>query len=235
MLRALLVLCLVIPCLSFGAEPVKRNVVKLTAKSGERLVAEVIVDTNDAPDLAEWGMNAGKLCVDWLPKIAALLPDDKFEPPKSVTLLFDPNLKGVAHAANGRITIAAEWVRAHPGDWGMVIHELTHIVQDYRGGGEGWLTEGIADYIRHRHFEKNAESLAKRIDPAKSSYKEAYTTAAAFLLWLEEKKNKDIVRNLNAASRAGTYTPELFTHYCGSAVDALWKEFMAEVKAAQKP
>jgi hypothetical protein len=235
MLRALLVLRLLITCLSFGEEPVKRNVIKLTAKRGEQLVAEVTVDTNDAPDLAEWGVKAGKLCVDWLPKIAALLSDDKFEPPKSVTLLFDPNLQGVAHTGNGRITIAAGWVRAHPGDWGMVIHELTHVVQDYKGGGEGWLTEGIADYIRHRHFEKNAESLAKRIDPAKSSYKQAYTTAAAFLVWLEEKRNKDIVSNLNAASRAGTYNAELFTQYCGSAVDVLWKEFMAEAGAAQKP
>jgi hypothetical protein len=233
-MKALSALCLAIACFSHAEEPVKRNVTKFSAKNGEQLVADVIVDTNDAPDLAEWGLKAGKLCLDWLPKIAALLPSDKFEQPRSVTLLFDPKLKGVAHTANGRITIAAGWVRAHPDDWGMVIHELTHIVQDYKGGGEGWLTEGIADYIRHRHFEKNAGSLAKRIDPDTGTYKQAYTTAAAFLVWLEEKRDKDIVRKVNAASRAGAYNAELFTQYCGAAVDSLWQEFAEEVRAARQ-
>jgi len=33
--------------------------------------------------------------------------------------------------------------------FGMVIHELRHVVQSYhRGNTPGWLTEGIADHIR---------------------------------------------------------------------------------------
>lgn len=200
------------------------------------MVTEALVDTNATPDLAEWGVKAGRLCVEWLPKIAALLPSEKFEPPNSVTLFFDRELKGfAAHALNDRITISAGWVRAHPEDWGMVIHELTHVVQDYKGGGEFWLTEGIADYIRHRHFEKDAESLARRIEPDKSSYKQAYTTAAAFLVWLEETRDKDIVTKLNAASRAGTYSAALFTQHCGANVDSLWKQFTDEMRAARKP
>ena len=36
----------------------------------------------------------------------------------------------------------------HPEDTGMVIHELTHIIQNYPSPDPGWVTEGIADYIR---------------------------------------------------------------------------------------
>lgn len=126
-MRALSVLCLAITCFSYAEEPVARNATKFTAKNGEQLVADVIVDTNDAPDLAE------------------------------------------------------------------------------------------------------------RIDPDNGTYRQAYTTAAAFLVWLEEKRDKDIVRKLNAASRAGAYNAELFTQYCGAAVDSLWKEFAEEVGAARQP
>ena len=91
--------------------------------------------------------------------------------------------------------------KKEPNDFGMVIHELTHIVQDYKGGGEGWLTEAIADYIRDRHFEKQGRAPA--FDPEKSSYRQGYGIAAAFLIWLEETKHPGLVRKLNLASHTG--------------------------------
>ena len=122
------------------------------------------------------------------------------------------------------IRISAEWVtKKAPNDYGMVVHELTHVVQDYDGKGEGWLTEGIADYIRDRHFEPGVRH--HRIDPDKGSYRQAYGVAATFLMWLEEHKDKDIVRKLNIASHDGKYSPALFKEYCGADLDALWKEF----------
>jgi hypothetical protein len=106
----------------FAQEP--RTVTKISNAN-----VTVLVDTNDAPDLKDWGGKAGTLCVEWMPKIAALLPSDGFVAPKEVTLYFDPKMKGVAHAAGGRITISAEYVKGHRDDWGMVVHELTHVVQ----------------------------------------------------------------------------------------------------------
>ena len=43
----------------------------------------------------------------------------------------------------------------HPLYLGMVIHELTHVNQNYKAGSENaeWVSEGIADYIRHKYFE----------------------------------------------------------------------------------
>ena len=151
-----------------------RTVSKISAKD-----ATALVDTNDAPDLKDWGNKAGTLCVEWFPKIAALLPSDGFTAPKEVTLYFDPQMKGVAHASGGKITISAAYVRQHPDDLGMVIHELTHVVQSYPAGGPGWLVEGIADYIRIVHYEPKAPR--PKLDPAKASYKDAYKTTAMFL------------------------------------------------------
>lgn len=188
----------------------------------------VLVDTNDAPDLKEWGGKAGTLCVEWMPKIAALLPSDGFVAPKEVTLYFDPKMKGVAHAAGGRITISAEFVRGHREDFGMVVHELTHVVQSYPPGGPGWLVEGIADYIRLTHFEPQAPK--PKLDPDKASYKDAYKTTAMFLEWIENTHSKGLVAKLNVALRQGTlgsgvYREAMFQEITGKTLDDLWKEF----------
>lgn len=203
------------------AEP--RSIVKIGTKD-----ASALVDANDAPDLKEWGNKAGTLCVEWFPKIAALLPSEGFIAPKEVTLHFDPKMKGVAHAFGGKITISAAFVRAHPDDFGMVVHELTHVVQSYPPGGPGWLVEGIADYIRIVHFEPKAPR--PKLDRAKASYKDAYKTAAMFLEWIEQHHTTGVVVKMNAALRAGSYKDELWNSLTGKTVDELWALFMKSLQ-----
>ncbi len=185
---------------------------------------KVTIDYAKAPDCEAFATKSKALVEEWYPKINAILFEKGHAlPTADISLIFEP-MKGVAHTSNGVIHISAEWVtKKAPNDYGVVAHELTHIVQDYKGKGAGWLTEGIADYIRDRHFEPGLRH--QKIDPDKGSYLQAYGVAAAFLIWLEEHKDKDIVRQLNAASHDGTYQPELFRKYCGADLDALWKEF----------
>ncbi|MBX7208331.1 MAG: basic secretory family protein [Verrucomicrobiaceae bacterium] len=196
----------------------KRTMTKISSAN-----ATVLVDTNDAPDLKEWGHKAGSLCVEWFPKIAALLPSDGFTAPKEVTLYFDPTMAGVAHAAGGKITIAAKYVRAHPDDFGMIVHELTHVVQSHPGGGPGWLVEGIADYIRIVKYEPAAPR--PKLDPAKASYKDAYKTTAMFLEWVEKQGHAELVAKLNAALRRGECSDVLWGQITGKSVDEQWKAF----------
>lgn len=203
------------------AEP--RSIVRIGAKD-----ASALVDANDAPDLKEWGNKAGTLCVEWFPKIAALLPSEGFIAPKEVTLYFDPKMKGVAHALGGKITISAAFVRGHPDDLGMVVHELTHVVQSYPPGGPGWLVEGIADYIRIVHFEPQAPR--PKLDPSKASYKDAYKTTAMFLEWVELHHTAGMVVKMNAALRAGSYKDELWNSLTGKTVDELWALFMKSLQ-----
>ena len=204
-------------------DPGKRTVTKISTPQ-----ATALVDTQDVPDLKDWGEKAGRLCVDWFPKISALLPSDGFVSPTKVTLFFDPKMKGVAHAVRDRITLSADFVRAHPDDFGMVIHELTHVVQSYPAGGPGWLVEGIADYIRIVHFEPGApRPKLTRL----ASYKDAYKTAAMFLEWIEVKHKPSLVKELNAILRQGSYRDECWTELTGKSVDALWSEFVGQKSA----
>lgn len=205
-----------------------RTVTKISAGG-----CAVFVDTNDAPDLKDWGAKAGTLCVEWLPRIAALLPSDGFVAPKEVTLCFDPKMKGVAHASGGKITISASFVRQHPDDWGMVIHELTHAVQSYPPGGPGWLVEGIADYIRIVKYEPQAPRPA--INRLKASYKDAYKTAAMFLEWIETQGHPGLVAKLNAALRMGQYTDEIWSKTTSRPVDEWWAQFAASRSPAGAP
>ena len=200
------------------------------------LAFKVEVNTTAAPQCETFAKKAKAIVEEWYPKINEVLFDkDHPLPTATVRLTFEP-MKGVAHATTDGIHISEEWVtKKAPKDYGMVVHELTHVVQDYKGKGDGWLTEGIADYVRHKFFEKDVDKLAQQINPDKSSYKQAYTIAAAFLFWLEQKKDKDIVHKLNAASHDGTYKVDLFKQLCGADVDALWKEFTDSLRAARKP
>jgi hypothetical protein len=185
---------------------------------------KVTVDTSKAPECEAFAAKSKGIVEEWYPKInEVLFPPGRALPANEIVLIFEP-MKGVAHATGNTIHISAEWVtKKAPNDYGMVAHELTHIVQDYRGKGDGWLTEGIADYIRDRHYEPGVRT--QRIDPDKSSYKQAYGVAATFLIWLEAHKDKEIVRKLNVASHDGKYAPALFQEYCGADLETLWKEF----------
>jgi hypothetical protein len=184
-------------------------------------------DTSKVPDLQPWGKAAEALCAVWYPKVVKILEsDDTQRPlPEVVRIVFDPDYKGVAAAGGGRITISPAWVRSHPHDFGMVVHELTHLVQRYPRSRAGWLVEGIADYVRLQHFEPDLPR--PKIDFTRAKHTDAYKTTAAFLIWLERKYGPAVVPRLNAALRAGTYTDTLFADITGKGVQTLWTDFAA--------
>ena len=201
-------------------------------------VARITVDTSEVPDLAAWGRHAGALCAEWYPKITALLASEGFTPPRSVTLRFRRDMRGVAATGGNRISIAAGYVRDHTNDWGMVIHELTHVVQSYPEpesgcAKPGWLVEGIADYIRLAHFEPQARR--PRINPDRASYRDAYKTTAGFLEWAEKTHDPHLVQQLNQPLREGKFKLELFKEYTGKTVDELWQEFADSLRARTQP
>lgn len=185
---------------------------------------KVTTDTSEVPELAPWANEARALVEEWHPRIAALLASDGFTPPTAVALVFKKDMKGVAGTAGDRITIASRWVRDHPDDRGMVVHELTHVIQSYPPTRDGWLVEGIADYVRFYHFEPGTRIT---IDPRRASYRDGYRTAARFLDWAQRTYDPRLVRTLNAALREKRYRPELFRSSTGKSLDALWAEFVA--------
>ena len=187
-------------------------------------------DTRQVPELQPWGKVAEALCEVWYPKIVGILKsNDRERPlPPVVPIIFEKDMDGVAYVAEDKMHIAAKWVTSHPGDFGMVIHELTHLVQRYpenKAGDAGWLVEGIADYVRGYHFEPNVTN--PRINFKTAKYTDAYKTTAAFLRWTEKRYTPDLVARFQTELRAGKYRDYLFVKYTGKDVDTLWKEFAA--------
>jgi hypothetical protein len=147
---------------------------------------------------------------------------------KKVTFFFDPTYSGVAETGNGVARFNPRWLKEHPEDIDVVTHEVMHIVQDYRHEGPGWLTEGIADYVRYVYGVNNKKGMWVLPDyrPGQN-YTNAYRVTARFLLWVEKHKNSRLVDKMDAAMRNGTYRPELWVELTGSTVDDLWKEYAA--------
>ena len=100
--------------------------------------------------------------------------------------------------------------------------------QGYRRGPRpGWLVEGISDYVRF--FKWEPEKLG-RIDPATARYDRGYRVTAAFLAYLVERYDREIVRRLNRALRAGEYDDDLFRQITGKTVHELDEEWRATLR-----
>ena len=146
---------------------------------------------------------------------------------KHVTVEVDTAYGGVAYANNGKVTISSKWLKKMPLDFDMITHEVMHIAQSYpNGSGPGWLTEGIADYVRSEYGIANAEGGWSLPDyNEKAHYTNAYRITARFLLWVEKNYDKNLVKKLDKHLREKTYTPELWEKYTGHSVDELWAEY----------
>ena len=147
---------------------------------------------------------------------------------RTVKFVIDPTYKGVAETGDGIAKYNPEWLKKNPEDIDVVTHEVMHIVQDYRFDNPGWLTEGIADYVRYVYGVNNVKSRWTLPNyKASQSYMNAYRVTARFLVWVEKTKNKKVVDKLDAALRDGTYKPDLWVKLTGKTVEELWKEYSA--------
>ncbi len=222
------------------------------------------VEFKPSPEVLARVEQSHRLVEIWYPLINSLLFDEGHALPFAnvdIVLMpgFGPELANVvAYASDNSIYISAEQVAAMPDNFqAMLVHEITHINQQYPPSKEqvGWLVEGIADYVRHKYFEKDISATLQMngqdqltgyqpdapyfymlekhgVNMKEQGYLKAYTVASSFLYWLEINKDKDIVKNLNRALSKGEYTPDLFTVYGGATLDTLWLEFVEASKAA---
>lgn len=144
---------------------------------------------------------------------------------RKVTFIIDPGYDGVAATGNTVVRFNPQWFKGHPQDIDVVTHEAMHVVQAYHSRKvPGWLTEGIADYVRYVYGVNNkAADWAMPNYTAKQSYKNAYRVTARFLVWVEKKYNKSIVDKLDAAARDDTYSADLWKELTGKTVDELWE------------
>ena len=188
----------------------------------------VTIDCSEVPETQEWAELAAATAKTQYPFLIAALDSEGFIPADSITIAFK-NMDGVAYAGGGKITISAEWIKNHPDDIGMVVHELIHIIQAYKHRVPGWVTEGIADYLRFFFYERNGERTC-RVNPDRAKYTDSYRTTGAFFDWIVRTKDAGFIKRLNAACRGGTYSIDLFREYTGMTVDELWEGFIQSLK-----
>jgi len=150
------------------------------------------------------------------------------EAARKITFLIDPDYKGVAATSGTFIYYNPEWFFQHPGDIDVVTHEVMHVVQAYKRSGPGWVTEGIADYVRFK-FGVDNEGAGWSLTPfsPKHSYRDSYRITARFFNWIEEHVKKGFVVELDSHVRAGQYSEGLWQAITGKTLDELWQQYAA--------
>lgn len=204
---------------------------------------QIVIDTTDTPDLADWATKElAPVVREWYPKLVKMLPSEGYEAPTRVSITFSADMQGVAATGGTRVRCAAAWFRQNlKGEAkGAVVHELVHVVQNYgiarRNNPNatrtpGWLVEGICDYIRWFLYEPEthgAEITARNI--ARAQYDASYRVTGNFLNWVTNTYDKDVVVKLNAAAREGRYSEDLWKDATGHTVQELGAEWKAALE-----
>lgn len=146
-----------------------------------------------------------------------------------VTFIIDPEYDGVAATWDDKVVFSVKYMTSHPGDIDVVTHEVMHIVQGYGddSGMPGWLTEGIADYVRYAYGVDNAGAGWKLPEFSdKHNYQNSYRITARFFAWMEQSGYKGIVKKLDQAGRDKTYeNGALWEKLTGKTIEELWADY----------
>lgn len=193
-----------------------------------RYPVEIAVNVADAPEMKDWAEKAARVCERQYPMINEELRSDGFKPATQITMTLRKDYKGVAATGGNRITGSVKYFQDHPDDVGAMVHETAHVVQRYRTrNNPGWLVEGVADYVR---FFKYEPGNLGRINPDRARYNASYRVTAAFLNYVAEKYDKELVRKLNKAMREGEYKEELWKTLTKKTVQELDEEWRTTLK-----
>lgn len=194
----------------------------------------VNVDASAVPELREWCGRARSELTAWQPRISNLLSSEVFVPPNAITLRIKKDDGGIGGTTGTNIVLHSGWLTKHPDDLGMVIHELTHVIQRYPKPEPGWITEGIADYIRWAVYEGKSAAWFP-VPHAPGDLTSGYRMTAGFLLWMETGPCPGIVRRLNRMMREGNYNENIFTECSGKSLRALQENYINARNKGSQP
>jgi predicted alpha-1,2-mannosidase len=148
--------------------------------------------------------------------------------PKEIIFVIDKKYKGVAATERGVIRFNPEWFQKNPEDLDVITHELMHVIQNYTDENiPGWLTEGIADYVRYTDGVNNerAKWVLPELKP-EHQWDNSYRITARFLFWLNIKYKDDLVKKLDAAAREGKYNEAIWKTLTGKKLNVLWEDYV---------
>jgi hypothetical protein len=188
---------------------------------------EIVVDVAGDPEMKTWAENTARICERAYPMINEELKSDGFKPPRRISMALKKSYRGVAHASGDRIVGSLSYFKQHRDDVGAMVHETTHVVQHYRGDNPGWLVEGVSDYVRFFKFEPGKIG---KINAERAHYDGSYRVTAAFLAFVADKYDKELVKKLNKRMREGHYKDEIFHELTGKNLHELDEDWRASLK-----
>ena len=183
----------------------------------------VHLKVSQVPQLENWGFHAKELIKLWSPRISRILDIEDY--PHNIDLTIQKSDEGIAFADSNAITVSSHWIEKYPEDIGLIVHEAVHVVQLYPKFEPGWITEGIADYIRWHLYEKKPLDWFP-VGEDEKGYEAAYRITGGFFLWITLHKNADFMKILNTSMKNIEYEDTIFFLYTGNDLDGLWKEYI---------
>ena len=177
---------------------------------GGRAGIDYVFDITGAPELEAWTrQQLAPLVRRWYPRLTGLFASEGFRPPEEIRFDFKSGIDCPAYTSGNRITFNRAWIGGKPDDLGCAIHELFHVVQGGYRKAPGWLTEGIADYVRFYLYEPATRGCDMDLLSREARYDGKYRISANFLDFVE-RRHPGVVKELNALCRQGTYDEETY-------------------------
>ncbi len=197
----------------------------ILAATPQKTTAELITVKVEAPDLQPWADKATQELISWYPKIANLLGNKSRVPLRPITVTIINHGDGVAWTEGDKITVNGDFIRKHPDDVGLVVHEEAHVIQAYNSpNNPGWLVEGVADYVRWFFYEPKDKRPV--VDPKKAKYEQGYRVAASFIYWATNKYDKGLVKTFDLAMKQDKYSEDIWQKRTGHTLQELWSEYL---------
>ena len=149
----------------------------------------------------------------------------------SITITLDGSSAGYSpyYAAGNTVVINTDWLNSHPQECDAVIEAFAAIIFNYSSNASvpDWLRSAIKIYVRDEYGLYRGGSsfrLPQRYN-GKSYEKDSYS-GAAFLKWIKESKQVDIVERLNRHIRSYEgYKDEIWKLATDKTLDQLWTEY----------
>jgi hypothetical protein len=199
------------------------------------------VDYSAAPLLKAVAERARQIGNQLYPAVCALLADGDWNFPPQFDICLKRKLPHMRFGETRivQVRLSAQYLEPLKDDPAaldqMLVHEMAHVAQHYYRPLLGRLLvlsphppscweEGIADYVCFKLGLTNGWACAECSSPF-PHYRNGYSCAGAFLLYLDGTYNSNIVRQLNTALRQGRYSDAFFQQATGKELRALWAEF----------
>ena len=160
------------------------------------------------------------------PKLVSMMDspiDDTF---RDVDIYFKANIPYPAYANQNHIVISADHLQKNKEDTiGVFIHELTHVIQHYPTYNPSWFVEGSADYTRYKLNPSDAWATRHAANINHDKPLGHYWDTAAFLFYLEDTYNKEIMKPVSIAVRNNTYQETIWKDLTGKGLNQLTEDY----------